>query len=263
LVITRSTGIDLSTELWKAWENREFVMHYQPQVNLSTGLIEKFESLIRWNYKGKPVSPEIFIPIAEEIGLIVPLGQWIMQTVCRQLKKWQEACPDFCGVSVNVSAHQLQDPEVIEDMILAMDECKIAPGLIELELTERVYMDNQENTSHIFGQLRQRGISVAIDDFGTGYSSLNSLQYIPFDTLKIDRSFVSNLQKNKKSRVITKAILSLADSLQVRAVAEGVETRAQFDFLKQAGCQAIQGYFYSKAVSAEEAYQLYIHRLKN
>lgn len=254
----------METRLWKAWENREFTMYYQPQVNISTGSIEKFEALIRWNCDGDPVSPEVFIPIAEENGLIVPLGMWVLQTVCEQLKKWESECPGFCGVSVNFSARQLQEPDVIQRISHVVEESGVDASKLEIELTEGTFMLHEENAVLVFEQLKQTGITVAIDDFGTGFSSLSYLQHIPFDTLKLDRSFIKNVQHDTKSQAIVKAIITLAQSLKVRVVAEGVEHKQQLDFLKQECCDAVQGYLFSKPVSAEEAYQFYVrHQAKS
>ncbi|WP_147423872.1 putative bifunctional diguanylate cyclase/phosphodiesterase [Cohnella endophytica] len=250
---------DLESRLWKAWENQEFTMNYQPQVNILTGSIEKFEALIRWNCDGIPISPETFIPIAEETGLIVPLGMWVLQTVCEQLKKWETECPDFCGVSVNFSARQFQEPEIVQTIIRAVEASGVSPRRVEIELTEGTFMLHQGNAVEIFEQLKQTGITVAIDDFGTGFSSLSYLQHIPFDTLKLDRSFIMNLQHDVKSQAIVKAIIALARSLNVRVVAEGVEYEQQLEFLKLECCDAVQGFLFSKPVSAEEAYQLFVH----
>jgi len=253
---------DMATSLWKAWENREFTMHYQPQVNLLTGAIERFEALIRWDFEGNWISPELFIPIAEEVGLIVPLGMWVLQTVCEQLKKWETVHSNFCGVSVNFSARQLQEPDIVQKIIRVVEESGINPIKLEIELTEDTFMLHQENAVTIFEQLKHTGITVAIDDFGTGFSSLSYLQLIPFDTLKLDRSFINNIQHDAKSRAIVKAVITLAQSLKVRIVAEGVEYEQQLDFLKDERCDAVQGFLFSKPVSAEEAYRLFVdHKL--
>lgn len=250
---------DLAQRLWKAWENHEFTMHYQPQVNIMTGVIEKFEALIRWNDEGSAISPELFIPIAEEIGLIVPLGIWVLQTVCEQLKRWQTDNSVFCGVSVNFSARQLQEPDIVETIIQIVEESGVNPSMLEIELTEGTFMLHQENAVVIFEKLKNAGITIAIDDFGTGYSSFSYLQIIPFDTLKLDRFFINNIQHNDKSQAIVKAIITLAHSLKVRVVAEGVEYKQQLDFLEQECCDAIQGYLFSKPISADNAFQLFLN----
>lgn len=249
---------DMAQRLWGAWAREEFTIHYQPQVDIATGLIEKFEALIRWEKADEPISPAKFIPIAEETGLIVPLGIWILKTVCEQLKKWNSDDGDFCGVSINFSSRQLQVPDFVQSITRLVKECGVHPGKLEIELTEQTFLELQEDTAEIFDQLRKFGITIALDDFGTGYSSLSYLQYFPIDTLKIDRSFIHNLQDNEKSKAIVKAILSIAHSLKIRTVAEGVERLVQLDFLIAERCDAVQGYLFSKPVPADEAYHLYV-----
>jgi len=256
--MSKSKTSGMSMKLWEAWKNQEFTMHYQPQINMKTGSVEKFEALIRWSWEGEPVSPEVFIPIAEQIGLIGPLGMWVLRTVCEQIKLWEAEDPDFCGVSINFSAFQLQEPDIVRNIMRVIRETDVDPGKLEIELTERIFANHRGTIIAVFDELRKLGISIAIDDFGTGYASLSSLQYIPFDTIKIDRSFIKNLHSNFKSREITKAIINLAHQLQVRVVAEGVEFHHQMDFLKHERCDSIQGYLLSRPVVADEAYKLYI-----
>ncbi|OME87080.1 MULTISPECIES: putative bifunctional diguanylate cyclase/phosphodiesterase [Paenibacillus] len=213
----------METRLWKAWGNHELTIHYQPQVDILTGSIEKFEALLRWNCEGNDISPEVFIPIAEENGLIVPLGMWVLQKVCEQLKKWETAYPDFCGVSINFSARQLQEQDVVQRIIHVVEESGVDPSKLVIELTERTFMFHVEDAVMILEQLKHTGITVAIDDFGIGFSPLSYIQNIPFDTLKLDRSFIKNVKNDDKSQAIVKAIITLAQNLKVRVVAEGVE----------------------------------------
>lgn len=254
-----ASNADWGSRLWKAWENQEFTLCYQPQVNIATGAIDKFEALIRWNYEGVPVSPETFIPIAEETGLIVPLGMWVLRTVCGQLSEWKKAYPGFCGVSVNFSARQFRDPGIVPAIMGAVEASGINPSMLEIELTEGIFMLHQGNAVEIIEQLKQTGITVAIDDFGTGFSSLSYLQHFSFDTLKLDRSFIMYLQRNVRSEAIVKTIIALARSLNARVVAEGVEYGEQLEFLKRESCDAVQGFLFSEPVSAEAAYALFVH----
>ncbi|MEY2857239.1 MAG: hypothetical protein RLZZ74_1551 [Cyanobacteriota bacterium] len=251
--------LEIETDLRIALKRQEFHLNYQPIVSLNTGAITGFESLVRWNHPLKGfISPAQFIPIAEQSNLILPLGMWILQEACQQIRQWQDRLngrhPNFT-VSVNISGKQFEQ----EDFIERLDQIIIDTGIeikhLKLEITESLLMNNIEIADHLFKKLRERNIQLAIDDFGTGYSSLSYLDRFPVDTLKIDRSFVSRLNEANQTSMIVKATLELAHNLGFNVVAEGVETQQQGDQLRDWGCEFAQGYFYAKPLSAEAAWQ--------
>lgn len=251
--------LEIETDLRIALKRQEFQLNYQPIVSLNTGTIIGFESLVRWHHPLKGfISPAQFIPIAEQSNLILPLGMWILQEACQQIRRWQDRLNgkhvDF-SVSVNISGKQFQQ----EDFIERLDQIILDTGInvkhLKLEVTETLLMNNIEIADHLFKQLKKRHIQLAIDDFGTGYSSLSYLDRFPVDTLKIDRSFVSRLNEVNQTSMIVKATLELAHNLGFNVVAEGVETQQQRDQLRDWGCEFAQGYFYAKPLSAEAAWQ--------
>ncbi len=230
-----------------------FRLAYQPKVDLQTNQVCGMEVLVRWQHKDLgDVSPGRFIPIAEESGLIVPLGRWILETACQQLRDWIEAGAPRMHMAVNLSGRQLKQPDLIPMVAEILEQTGLDPELLELELTESMLMETVEKTIGLMNGLRDLGVSLAIDDFGTGYSSLSYLKRFPIDTLKIDRSFVRDLEADKDDAAIVQAIVAMAKSLQLGVVAEGVETEPQLEFLRKAGANQYQGFLFSKPVFGNE-----------
>ncbi|WP_245912148.1 putative bifunctional diguanylate cyclase/phosphodiesterase [Brunnivagina elsteri] len=248
----------LENSLYYALEKQEFTIHYQPQVNITTGKIPKMEALLRWQHPELGlISPAKFIPLAEETGLIVAIGEWVLRNACAQTKYWQKllGLPSL-SIAVNLSARQFQQINLVEMVQQVLTETGLAPECLELEVTESTAMKNMEFTKDILTELHQMGVSISIDDFGTGYSSLSYLKNFPIDTLKIDRSFVQDLTTSTHDAAITTAIITLAHGLNLAVVAEGVETEEQRNLLLVLKCELMQGYLFSRAVSAEEATRL-------
>lgn len=242
----------LESELRRAIEVGELELHYQPKVDIATNRVRSAEALIRWRHPTRGlVPPMVFIPVAEETGLIVPLGEWVLRQACQQIRTWLDAGISPVRVAVNLSAKQFRHADLAAVVKSALDEASLEPGFIELELTESAVMHNPELSAATLQTLSAMGVHISIDDFGTGYSSLSHLRRFPLDKLKIDRSFIRDLMKNPDDMSIVKAIVSLAHSLRLRVVAEGVETAEQLDFLRELGCDQYQGYFCSPAVPAE------------
>ncbi|NJO39283.1 MAG: EAL domain-containing protein [Cyanobacteria bacterium CRU_2_1] len=249
----------LYTALQQA-ENKELPslqVYYQPQVNLVTGRIVGAEALLRMQHPELGwISPAMFISIAEETDLIIPLGAWVLQTVCHQAKRWQSIQNAPIRISVNLSAHQLKQPELTETVAQILTEADLPSDWLGLELTETAVMEDVERSVAMLQTLREMGIHLSVDDFGTGYSSLSYLKRLPIDTLKIDRSFVFNATTDENDAAIVSTIITLAQSLNLRIIAEGVETREQYQFLHQRGCHAMQGYLFSPAVPAIQFEQI-------
>lgn len=249
--------LSLENNLRRALERDEFIVHYQPQADLATRKITGVEALVRWQHPDLGVvSPAEFIPLAEETGLMVPLGEWVLRTACAQHRAWQQGGFPELSMSVNLSLRQFRQtnlPGMVEQVIA---ETGVAPTCLELELTESAVMMNTENAVTTLRKLRALGIRIAIDDFGTGYSSLNYLKNLPIDTLKIDRSFVRDAATNPVDAAIVQAIITLAHSLNLKVKAEGIETQEQLDFLRQLRCDEIQGYLLSRPLPAEALEQL-------
>ncbi|MEH7096642.1 EAL domain-containing protein [Neobacillus vireti] len=243
--------LTLEMELHKAIKQNELFLHYQPKVNLLTGKIFGAEALLRWNHsKRGMVSPEKFIPIAEESGLIIPIGEWVIRQACSQNKEWQENGLPPMVISVNLSARQFSHAGIVATVEKILRETGLEPHYLELEITESMTI-NIEHTISTLHELKKLGVLISIDDFGTGFSSLNYLKQFPVDTLKIDQSFVRELKHNHDVTIV-KTIISMAHHLQLKVVAEGIETREQLVFLQQHLCDEGQGYFFSKAVPPEE-----------
>jgi len=248
----------LESGMKRALEAGEFELHYQPQINLITRRILGAEALLRWNHPELGlVSPDLFIPVAEENGLIIPIGQWVLETACTQAQSWQEYGRPV-RLAVNLSARQFRQPDLLEWVAQVLQKTHLSPDLLILELTETCVMDNVEATILTLKGLKQMGVQISIDDFGTGYSSLNYLKRFPIDSLKIDRSFVQDITTDANDAAITKAIIAMSHSLQLKVVAEGVETEEQLQFLRQNACYAIQGFLFSQAVPASAFEQLLI-----
>ncbi|QZZ22958.1 EAL domain-containing protein [Leptothermofonsia sichuanensis E412] len=243
----------MESQLNSALENLEFQLHYQPQVNLITGRVIGAEALIRWhNPQLGMVQPDKFIGIAEDTGLIIPIGEWVLKTACTQAKAWQDSSRLPIRISVNLSARQFRQENLVAKVDQTLKETGLAANLLILELTETSVMENVETTIQTLKDLKEMGVRISIDDFGTGYSSLNYLKRFPIDTLKIDQSFVREVTTDPNDAAIAKAIIAMAQSLQLKVIAEGVETEEQFNFLRQSGCHAMQGYLFSPPIPATE-----------
>ena len=239
----------MEQDLRKALPAGEFELHYQPVVNLASKEISGFEALIRWNHPSKGmISPADFIPLAEEIGFIVPLGEWVIRQACATAAQW----PDDLHVAVNISAIQFRSPGLMQVIVSALAASGLAPTRLEIEITESVLLHNKEATLAVLHQLRALGIRIAMDDFGTGYSSLTYLQSFPFDKIKIDRSFVKNITENSSSLTIVRAVAALANGMGMTATAEGVETAEQLHSIASEGCTEMQGFLFSKPLPAAE-----------
>lgn len=247
----------LENELHQALERGEFVVYYQPQINTNTGKIAQMEALLRWQHpEFGLVSPAKFIPLAEENGLIIPIGEWVLRTACTQIKAWQDAgLPPLC-VAVNLSARQFQQPNLVEMVARALQETGLENHFLELEITESVAMQNVDFSRSILQELHNMGVSISMDDFGTGYSSLSYLKKFPLDKLKIDQSFVRELATDPNDGAIIAAIAALGKVLNLTMVAEGVETEEQRDFLRSLECEYMQGYLFSKPLSPQDATEL-------
>ncbi len=247
----------IESKLELVLENHELGLYYQPQVNLITGRIIGAEALVRWE-RGEMsgLSPDKFIPIAEETGAIIPIGQWVLRTACLAAKVWQQSTRLPIRVSVNLSARQFRQQDLTECIAQTLQDTGLDPDLLVLELTETSVMENVEATVMALKGIRAMGVHISIDDFGTGYSSLSYLKRFPIDTLKIDQSFIRDITTNGNDAAIAKAIIAMAQSLQLKVIAEGVETNAQFTFLRQSGCYAMQGYLFSAALNNDEFIQL-------
>jgi diguanylate cyclase (GGDEF)-like protein/PAS domain S-box-containing protein len=249
--------LDLETALRHAVENEEFKLVYQPKVQLGSGRIAGLEALLRWQRPGHGmVSPQDFIPVLEETGLIVHVGRWVIQTACRQIARWIGGEVGPMQVSVNVSGRQFVGGDLEADVVGALQESAIPPALLELELTESSLMANTERTIVTLQSLKRRGVQISIDDFGTGYSSLAYLRRFPIDKLKIDIAFIRYVTTNPDDAAIVLAIISMAHSLKLEVVAEGVETEAQLSYLARHGCDQIQGFYFSRPLPLQEAEQL-------
>ncbi len=246
----------LESQLRHAMENQEFVLYYQPKVDIAQQKVIGAEALIRWiKEDGTLVPPFEFISVAEHSGQIVAIGEWVLQEACRQAKAWLEMGIEQ-KVSVNLSAQQFKDKALLDKIQLALHRTQLPAYLLELEITESTIMHNRHSTIQTLEQIHQLGISLSIDDFGTGYSSLSYLKRFPIDTLKVDRSFVQDIECDSDDRAIVTAIIAMAHSLNLKVVAEGVEKASQVDFLRKLDCNVIQGFLYSQPVPAEQYLKL-------
>lgn len=249
--------LQLEADIRAGLQDKQFRLVFWPLVSLSSGRIEGFEALVRWEHPVRGMMlPAQFISMAEETGLIVPLGDWVLREACRQILTWRKLFPEetALSVSVNLSARQFQDPHIVEQVGDAL--IGSLPGSVILEITESMLMQDIESCINILRELRDLGAKIHIDDFGTGYSSLSYLHRIPFDALKIDRSFISAASSTENTVAIVRTIMRLASDLSVEVVAEGVDTREQAEWLKSLDCQYAQGYLYSKPVDADDATKL-------
>jgi diguanylate cyclase (GGDEF)-like protein/PAS domain S-box-containing protein len=240
-----------------ALAQQEFMLYYQPQIDVKTGEITQMEALIRWNHSSLGmIPPNVFIPIAEQNGFILPLGEWVLRTACQQLRQWQDLGLPNLKMGVNLSAKQLRDKNLVAVVAQIVEESKISPSSLELEITETAAMEDMDLTKSILTTLQEIGINFALDDFGTGYSSLGYLKSLPFHTLKIDQSFVRDLLPYSKDVAIVNAIISLASGLELRVIAEGVETEELKNLLLSLDCDLMQGYLFSRPLPPTAATEM-------
>jgi diguanylate cyclase (GGDEF)-like protein len=245
----------MEQDLRKALPAGEFELYYQPVVNLANNEISGFEALIRWNHPERGiVSPAAFIPLAEEIGFIVPMGEWVIRQACVTAARW----PEHLRIAVNISAVQFRSPGLMQVIVGALAASGLDPTRLEIEITETVLLHNRDATLAVLHQLRALGIRIAMDDFGTGYSSLTYLQCFPFDKIKIDRSFVKDITENSGSLNIVRAVAALANGMGMTATAEGVETREQLEQITSEGCTEMQGFLFSQPIPAHEIERLFL-----
>lgn len=256
---TRSSQIELEGRLRTALDREEFELHYQPILDAESGEVVAAEALVRWNDAERGlIPPDEFVPVAEESGLIVPLGQWVFRTACLQARRWQTELGRSIRIGVNVSGYQIREPGMLEMVRSAIEETGVSPENVELELTESTIMQDDALTVHTLGELRDMGIGLALDDFGTGYSSLSYLRRFTIDRVKIDRSFVRELPGNPDDAALTSAIVAMAHGLRLSVVAEGVETAEQALFLRNRGCDEVQGYLFGRPMPADD----FVERLR-
>jgi diguanylate cyclase (GGDEF)-like protein/PAS domain S-box-containing protein len=257
--------IETESGLRKAIDNNQLVLHYQPIVSLSNNCVSGFEALVRWNHPERGlIYPGEFIPVAEESDLIILLGRWVLREACRQMAEWHRSFTSVSPltINVNVSTRQLCDPRLVEEVELALAESGLDPEALSLEVTESSLIGNAEQTLATLDRFKAINVRLEIDDFGTGYSSLSYLQRLPFDTLKIDRSFVCEMSAENDSADIVKAIVEMAHSLRLKVIAEGVETEEQLSQLRELGCNSVQGFLFSRPVSATIAREIYNEALE-
>ena len=252
--------LTLETALRHALERNELLLHYQPQVNLKTGRIIGAEALLRWQHPEMGLIPPLdFIPLSEETGLIIPIGEWVLRTACAQAKAWEQAGFGDLQVAVNLSGRQLQHRDLAKLVKQVLKETGLDPRQLDLELTESLLMHNTGETLIAMEELHKLGVAFSMDDFGTGYSSLSYLKRFPIDTLKIDQSFVRDIPTDPDDAAIAQAIIAMAHSLGIKVIAEGVETANQLAFMRAHQCDGVQGYYFSKPITAEEVTKLLLN----
>lgn len=244
--------LTMEHQLHKALDHEEFVVYYQPIIDIKTYSIIGAEALVRWSHPELGlVSPAEFIPIAEETGLIVPIGEYVMRTACEKTKEWQNSGNKNFHISVNLSARQFQQHDLLQKIEIILLLSDLAPSSLQLEITESIGMKNAEQTIKVLNELKEKGVQISIDDFGTGYSSLSYLKKFPIHNLKVDQSFVRDIGEYRDSETIVSLIISMAHTLKLKVIAEGVETEKQLSFLKKQKCDMFQGYIFSKPVPPE------------
>lgn len=244
--------LELENDLRKSINKEEFFLNFQPIIDIKQQIVSSFEVLIRWKHPTKGIiSPEIFIPLAEETGLIVPIGEWVLKNACLQYNEWIKPQHKDIKLAVNLSARQIQQNKLVNSLEDILVKTNFEPKNLELEITESSIMKNLEESIERLRLLRDESISIIVDDFGIEYSSLNYLKLLPINTLKIDKSFVNGILKNRSDRSIIKAMIEIGHSLDITVIAEGVENKAQYEYLKTLGCDRIQGYYFSKPVEVD------------
>jgi diguanylate cyclase (GGDEF)-like protein len=256
--------LEMESDLRHALDRNEFLLHYQPMVDVATGLITGIEALLRWNHPRRGlISPMEFVPLAEETGLIASIGEWVLATACAQTKAWQDHGLSKLNVAVNLSARQFADPMLLSKLTGIIRRSGLDPSRLELEITESLVMSHGESAIAVLQKLKAIGVRIAIDDFGTGYSSLAYLKRFPIDTIKVDRSFIRDIPTDAGDKQITRAIIAMAHSLRLRVVAEGVETADQLKFLRSQQCDTVQGYYLHRPLpEAEVAAVLELNRMR-
>ncbi|MBF0345756.1 MAG: GGDEF domain-containing protein [Nitrospirae bacterium] len=243
----------LEEDIRHAISTNQFVLHYQPQIDLTTNKITGVEALIRWNHPiFGMIYPDKFIPLAEEVGLIIDIGKWVLKTACEQNILWHEEGLPLLNMAVNVASNEFQQHDFVDNVIHILSDTQMNPIYLELEITERISIHDIETTITVLSKLNNAGVKVSLDDFGTGYSSLSYLKRLPFNKIKIDKSFVMDIQHNQDALIIAKTIIDMSHNLKKVVIAEGIETAEQLEMLKSLNCDEGQGYLFSKAVSAED-----------
>lgn len=255
--------VSLESELRKAMGSEQLAIHYQPIINLHSRKITSIEALLRWDNHDKPVSPDQFIPVAEESGLIVPIGEWVLRQTCRRISEWQVDDVTGLAVSVNISARQFREKELLTNIERILIETQINPKQLHIEITETSVMEDMESSIGILQALKELGIQILLDDFGTGYSSLTCLQRFPVDVLKLDHTFIHNIDRDEDSARLAAGIISMAKDLRLEVVAEGVENEAQLRFLEEHGCDMVQGFLFHKPLTEEKLQQVLLHQRQN
>jgi EAL domain-containing protein (putative c-di-GMP-specific phosphodiesterase class I) len=249
--------IEMERHLRRALEQGEFRIFYQPQINLISGQIVGAEALLRWQRPGTGlIPPSQFIPLAEETGIIIPIGQWVLREASAQCRTWQQTGWKSLRMGVNISSQQFRQTNLIATVAAILQETGLEPHFLDLELTESLAMQQVEESMKMLLQLRHQGVQISIDDFGTGYSSLSYLKQFPIDRLKIDRSFIADIATDPNDAAIVVAIIAMAHCLGHEVIAEGVETEEQLKFLKMHGCNEVQGFLFGRPVPADEFSQL-------
>lgn len=245
--------VEVRDALRLALERGELLLHYQPQVHLPSGAVHGFEALMRWQRPGHGlVPPGMFIQVAEQSGLIEPMGRWALAEACRQAAEWRQQFGDGWTMSVNLSGVQFRGGRVQDDVCAALNASGLPPRMLELELTESLLLDHSDTLLHLMGSWRQQGLSIAIDDFGTGYSSLSYLKHLPVDRVKIDRAFVHGLSQDSANQAIVQGVVQMARGLHLQTIAEGVEVAEDLALLKAMGCDVVQGYAYARPMPARD-----------
>ncbi len=248
----------MENELRLAMERSEMDVHYQPQIDVKTGQIVGAESLMRWRHPTRGMVPPMkFIPVAEDSGLILPLGEWILSMACSHLKRWRKESNSKFRVAVNLSGCQFKRPDIVERLMAILRGSGVDPRDLELEITESVLIQNPETALTRLKELKSLGVQISLDDFGTGYSSFTYLKQFPFDTVKIDRSFIAGVDRDSKNGAIVTAIIQMARSMNLKIIAEGVETQSEYEFLKLHGCDEVQGYLFSPPVPSGKFHELF------
>ncbi|HEY1463578.1 MAG TPA: EAL domain-containing protein [Terriglobales bacterium] len=243
-------------DLRRGIDQDEFRLYYQPIVDLRTGFISGFEALLRWQpADAELINPYRFIDVAEETGLIVPIGHWVVRAACQQLKVWQQEYRQL-SITVNVSPKEFLHPDFVQGIEDVLAETDIPPGFLQLEITESMAMKDSTRTEQVLNRLKDLGVKLSINDFGTGHSSLSRLSRFPLDVLKIDRSFVTGMETDEDKRAVVRLIVTLAHTFKLKIIAEGAETAEQVAQLKNSGCEFVQGYFFSKPMDLEKATSL-------
>lgn len=253
--------VELEGDLRKAVGKNELIVHYQPQIRTDDHSLIGMEALVRWNRRSKEIlSPGVFIPVAEETGIIHEIGMWVLKEACVQMRKWHDEGGPLIPISVNLSTQHFHDQCLVEHIKKILGEARLDPHYLELEITESVMADNVKLSMEMLNELRRMGIKISLDDFGTGYSSFTYLKNFPIDRLKIDRSFIVDITTNERDKAIVAAIISMAKHLKLGVIAEGIETKDQLDVLDRNQCNEIQGYYFSRPLPAQEVEKVFLNR---